>query len=162
MKPTEFFKKYALDSIIAAEDTAIFPSVMLAQAALESGWGESGLTKDGNALFGIKAAGKASPYWNGDKYTAQTKEYINGVLTTVQGSFRKYRTVADSLKDYIHFLKSNPRYEKNGVFAAQTPEDQARALQTAGYAGSNPNYATKLINMINQYNLKQYDQKKKQ
>lgn len=159
MTPKSFFSKYATDSIIAASGTGIFPSVMLAQAALESGWGESGLTKKGNALFGIKASGKKSPYWDGATYTSGTVEYQNGTRINTVSGFRAYSSVGQSLKDYVHFLQNNGRYSNAGVFTAGTPEEQAKALKDAGYA-TDPNYASKLINIINQYNLKQYDKKK--
>lgn len=160
MKPSEFFKKYATDAVIAANGTAIFPSVMLAQAALESGWGESGLTKKANALFGIKSAGQKSPYWDGGVYTSGTVEYQDGQRVSVTSGFRAYSSVGQSLKDYVYFLQHEKRYANHGVFSAQTPEDQVKALKAAGYA-TDPNYASKLISIISQYGLKQYDLKKK-
>jgi len=159
MKPSEFFKKYAADAVMIASDTNIFPSVMLAQAALESGWGESGLTKKGNALFGIKAFNQKSPYWGGAKYNAKTNEYVNGSMTSIAQSFRAYSSVTNSMRDYIHFLQNNKRYEENGVFSATTPEEQANAIKAAGYATA-PNYAGTITAIIKSYNLTQYDQKK--
>lgn len=160
MNAQEFIKKYADNVVLATEGTTIFPSVMMAQAALESGWGSSGLTKTGNALFGIKSFGKSSPYWSGKVYTAGTVEYIGGNRVNTTAGFRAYDTVGDSCRDYIHFLQVNPTYTKNGVFSASTPEEQAAALKRAGYA-TDPNYASKLVSIINQYNLKSLDSKKK-
>lgn len=157
MSPKEFLAKYATAFIIACQGTGLFPSVKLAQAALESGWGKSVV---GNNLFGIKAAGSQSPYWHGETVTAGTSEYQSGSYVPQSSKFRKYATVGDSIRDHTWFLQRNGRYRTAGVFTAQTPEDQARALQKAGYA-TDPLYASKLIKIINTYNLKQYDEKKK-
>lgn len=160
MNAKDFIKKYGPTIVIATEGSNIFPSVAIAQAALESGWGESGLTKTGKALFGIKANDAKSPYWHGKVYTSGTVEYVNGERVNITSGFRSYDSVGDSVRDYVHFLQSNKRYENNGVFTATTPEDQAAALKRAGYA-TDPNYTQKIISIINQYNLKDFDSKKK-
>lgn len=156
MKPSDFLAKYAASFVIACQDTALFPSVKLAQAALESGWGKSVV---GNNMFGIKASGQTSPYWHGASVTAGTSEYQNGSYVGTQSRFRKYDTISDGIRDHTWFLTHNQRYAKAGVFTAKSPEEQARALQAAGYA-TDPGYANKLISIINSYNLKQYDKKK--
>lgn len=155
MTPTEFLKKYGDAFVVACEGTKLFPSVKLAQAALESGWGKYAA---GNNLFGIKAAGFKSPYWNGDYVTSRTTEYENGQFVPQTSKFRKYASISDSIKDHNVFLQTYDRYAN--VFKANTPEDQAQALQNAGYAGNNPDYARRLINIINTYNLKRFDEKK--
>lgn len=157
MKPVEFIATYENDILTATIGTNIFPSVKMAQMALETGWGKS---KIGNNMFGIKAVGRHSPYWTGATITAQTQEYISGSPGTYREPFRQYETIADSIKDHNHFLINNPRYRNAGVFAAATPEAQAQALQAAGYA-TDPRYAEKLISIINANNLKRIDQKKK-
>lgn len=137
----------------AASGTGLFPSVFMAQAILESGNGNSTLTKKAYNFFGIKA----SPSWKGEIYTIKTKEYdANGKEYYVNADFRKYPHPEDSFLDRVKFLVENSRYRNNGVFAAQTPEDQARALQRAGYA-TDPAYADLLIKLINQNNLKSLD-----
>ena len=125
---------------------------------LETGWGKS---KVGNNMFGIKAAGKKSPYWSGAAIKADTTEFIQGESGTYNLAFRKYDSIEASIRDHTNFLQVNSRYTKAGVFSAKTPEDQAIALQNAGYATA-PNYASQLISVINSYNLKTLDQKKKQ
>ena len=155
MTPTEFVNKFGSTFAVACLGTGLFPSVKLAQAALESGWGSH---IAGNNLFGIKAAGNHTPYWNGDYVTAGTTEYQNGGYQGQRSNFRKYATVGDSVKDHTYFLQNNKRYAK--VFEAQTPEEQAKALQAAGYA-TDPNYSGKLISIINTYNFKRFDEKKK-
>jgi len=133
--------------------TGIFPEVIIAQAIIESSTkgsdgffypGTSILASRGNNYFGIKA-GKS---WKGDKITLPTNEYVNGKKITVNADFRKYDTPGDSFKDYIKFLKDNPRYRKAGVFKAKTPQEQTKALQTAGYA-TDPKYSDKLNVIIN-------------
>lgn len=156
MQPSAFLQKYGELFSIACMGENIFPSVKLAQAALESGWGNHII---GNNMFGIKASGATSPYWSGNFVSAGTSEYTNGAYTPTTSKFRRYATITDSIKDHTYFLKQNKRYEKAGVFSATTPEEQARALQKAGYA-TDPSYATKLISIINTYNLKKYDKKK--
>ncbi|MGN7988662.1 glycoside hydrolase family 73 protein [Pedobacter sp. 22226] len=138
--------------ITATSGTTLFPSVMLAQAALEGGNGASVLAKKYNNHFGIKASGS----WKGLTVVMPTTEYVKGVAIKVQATFRAYASLLDSFLDRVNFLKVNSRYAKNGVFSAKTPEDQAKALQKAGYA-TDPNYANLIINIIKTYNLKQYD-----
>lgn len=157
MSPSEFLKKYADAFVIACQGTSLFPSVKLAQAALESGWGRSVV---GNNMFGIKASGSQSPYWHGETVTSGTSEWQGGAYVPTSSRFRKYASIGDSIKDHTWFLQNNRRYANAGVFSATTPEEQARALQRAGYA-TDPSYASKLISIINTYNLKQYDSKKK-
>jgi len=151
----EFFKKYQFDFIAGTLGTGIFPSVKAAQAALESDYGRS---IPGRNMFGIKAKGQKTPFWTGDSTDQKTREVINGVSQTITDGFRAYPTVSDSIKDHTYFLQTIGRYEK--VFTAATPEDQARELQKAGYA-TDPNYANALISIINKYNLKELDKKKR-
>lgn len=154
MTPTEFLKKYGDAFVVACEGTKLFPSVKLAQAALESSWGKYAA---GNNLFGIKARGPKSPYWQGDYVESRTTEYKDGSYVPITSRFRKYASIADSIKDHNHFLQTNKIYAN--VFKAETPEEQAKALQNAGYA-TGANYAKSLINIINTYNLKRFDEKK--
>ena len=155
MTPTEVLKKFGTAFAVACLGTGLFPSVKLAQAALESGWGKY---TAGNNMFGIKAAGSHTPYWNGAYVTSRTSEYVGGGYVSQNSRFRKYPSIGDSVKDHTYFLQQYSRYAN--VFKAKTPEEQAKALQAAGYA-TDPNYSGKLISIINTYNLKQFDEKKK-
>ncbi|RFZ84766.1 hypothetical protein DYU05_03940 [Mucilaginibacter terrenus] len=148
----KYIKSIAADAVEAAAGTNLFPSVMIAQAALESGNGVSVLAKKYNNHFGIKA----SAGWTGAIAYLPTTEYIRNVATKVKGAFRSYSSLIDGFVDRINFLKKNSRYTKAGVFTAASPEAQAKALQAAGYA-TDPQYATKIVGIINSYNLKQYD-----
>ena len=132
--------------------SGLFPSVLLAQAALESGWGESILAKKFNNLFGIKS----DKSWKGESVILPTREVINGTSIIVDQPFRVYSDPSDSFSDRNKFLQKNPRYTKAGVFTAKTPEAQAIALQNAGYA-TDPGYAAAIIKIINTYDLKRFD-----
>lgn len=154
MAKKDFIQKYEGAVLEATSGTPLLPSVMMAQAGIESGWGDSLLTRKYNNFFGIKA----DKSWKGPKVTLNTTEYIDGVRTTIPAAFRVYSDPADSFRDRIRFLIQNPRYKK--VFQATTPEDQANALQAAGYA-TDPNYASKLISTILANGFKALDLKKK-
>lgn len=117
----------------ASARTGLDPRLIVAQAALESGWGKSA---PGNNLFGIKSHGM--PGGN----TMATTEVVNGQPVAVQDSFRAYASPADSVKGYADFMTQNPRYEP--VRAAQGLEAQVAALGKSGYA-TDPAYAQKVM-----------------
>lgn len=150
MTREEFVKAYYPLAEAITKGTGIFPLTLLSQAIVESSgkvggiWipGQSTLSKLANNYFGIKA----SLGWKGATIALQTGEVIDGKKVTITGTFRKYPSVEDSFRDYVKFLKENPRYEKSGVFQAKDVSDQAKRLQAAGYA-TDPNYAT-LISSI--------------
>jgi len=112
--------------------------VVVAQSALETGWGQY---VKGSNYFGIKGHGQEFA----------THEYINGVRVDVVDSFRAYYTMKDSFMDYGHFLTTNRRYEACFLYA-QEPERFAEELQKAGYA-TDPEYANKLISIMTRYEL---------
>lgn len=135
----------------------IFPSITVAQAILESGWGESELAKHSNNLFGIKA----DRSWDGEYIEVITSENYND---KVKAKFRKYDDVNESVEDYAKFLVENKRYEENGVFKAKNYKQQAKALQDAGYSTKKNEkgdliYAQMIINLIESYNLQLLDSK---
>lgn len=130
----------------------LYPSVLLAQAVLESANGNSALAKRANNHFGIKKG----VGWNGDVLDFNTREYQGGQWVTVKAPFRKYATVTDSFRDRNRFLARNPRYTNNGVFSAADQVQQCKALLRAGYA-TDPEYATKLIALIDRYDLRRFD-----
>lgn len=122
----------------------IFPSIVIAQAALESGWGSSELASKYNNYFGIVA----NPSWKG-----KTVKFNSNGLT-----YRSYNDMDLSVLDYVDFLTVNPRYRNNGVFDAKNYKEQAKALQNAGYAGKNATkYADTLISIIESNNLYKFD-----
>lgn len=129
----------------ASAATGIPANFMVAQAALETGWGKSEpRLADGRQsynLFGIKA-GKG---WSGATTEATTTEYVDGVAQKQVERFRAYGSYAEAFRDYAHLLASNPRYA--GVVGSQDAAAFARGLQQAGYA-SDPMYAAKLTRII--------------
>ena len=133
----------------------VYPSVIIAQAILESGWGQSGLTKKANNLFGIKS----SSAWKGESVNMRTAEYTkSNSRYYINANFRKYSSLSASIVDHGKFLEENSRYRNHGVFSAKNASEQAFALQKAGYATS-PTYAIQLIKLIKRYNLDRYDSK---
>lgn len=139
----------------AAAGTPYFASVLIAQAAQETGWGKSTLSALHNNYFGLKAGSK----WKGATVNMNTGEVFNGKAFTVKSNFRKYPTIEAGVQDRISWMYSLNRY--NAVAAATTPEEQARALQACGYA-TDPNYANNLINLIYKHNLKNFDKMSKE
>ncbi|MCA1322606.1 flagellar assembly peptidoglycan hydrolase FlgJ [Herbaspirillum sp. alder98] len=143
-----FQNRLQADAEIASRMTGIPAKFMLAQAALETGWGKKEITtRDGRSahnLFGIKATGN----WTGKVVEATTIEYINGKPQKRVEKFRAYDSYADAFKDYANLLRSNPRYEKV-LASAQDAHGFAYGLQRAGYA-TDPHYAEKLSRIIRQ------------
>ncbi len=126
----------------AAERLGVKPEVLIAQAALETGWGEK-MIKDAygnnaNNLFGIKADYR----WQGESVSVSTLEYRNGIAAKEQASFRAYTSLAESFDDYANFLQSSPRYQNALEHAAQ-PDQFLEKLQQAGYS-TDPVYAQKI------------------
>ena len=131
----------------AAARLGVEPRFLVAQAALETGWGKSMIRQqDGSNshnLFGIKATG-----WQGASATVMTTEYIDGKATREKAGFRAYDSFEQSFNDYVRLLENNGRYQK-AIQVASTSGDSERfvnELQRAGYA-TDPQYARK-INQI--------------
>ena len=146
MSPTEFIMRLTTAAVESAKETGVPASITIAQAALESAWGESGLAKTGNNLFGIKA----DSLWRGQTLTLNTKEFIKDQWVMVPALWRKYPSWQASIDDHAAFLKRNPRYK--ACFACTTAPAFAQALAKAGYA-TDPVYADKVIGLIKQHNL---------
>lgn len=134
----------------AAQSTGIPPHFMLAQAALESGWGKHEIRYADNSpsynLFGIKAGAN----WKGDVVETVTTEYVNGVPQKTVEKFRAYSSYAEGFHDYARLLSDNPRYAK--VLQSTDAVSFANGLQRAGYA-TDPKYAEKLIRILNSEKL---------
>lgn len=132
---------------VTASKWGVPASVLLAQSALESGWGEH---VKNNAYFGIK--GK-SP--SGDSVSFGTTEVINGKIIHIKDTFRAYSDYAESADDYGRFLNGNKRY-KPAFSCRDKPNDFIISIANAGYA-TDPNYATKLIHLMERYDLYEFD-----
>lgn len=125
----------------AAAELGVPARALIAQAALETGWGQHMATQQhgsGFNLFGVKAQGG----WGGAIQTAQTSEFENGRWTSQQASFRSYRSIGESFDDYVSLLKNNPRYAD--ALRSGDVHGFAHGLQKAGYA-TDPHYAQKLM-----------------
>ncbi|WP_434601474.1 flagellar assembly peptidoglycan hydrolase FlgJ [Pseudomonas sp. Z4-7] len=132
----------------AADRIGVDPRYLVAQAALETGWGKSVMRQpDGSSshnLFGIKA----SKNWTGDSARAITSEFRNGEMVKETAEFRSYASYRDSFHDLVNLLQSNSRYQAV-LKSADNPEQFVRELQKAGYA-TDPNYANKISNIARQ------------
>ena len=121
-----------------AANLGISHKIVLAQAALESGWGSK---VRGNNYFGIKSHGEAGGL------DVVTSEVVNGKKVKITDSFRQYDTPEDSIRGYGAFLKANSRYRHFLRAGAENEDAQLSALQTSGYA-TDPMYAQKLKNIM--------------
>lgn len=130
----------------AATELGTSPKVLLAQAALETGWGKkvasNGDTSSYN-FFGIKA----NDSWNGLRVSVPTVEYRDGVAVRSREEFRAYESLADGFEDYVSLIRGNPRY-RAALDQAADPTRYVQALQSAGYA-TDPNYAQKITSVAN-------------
>lgn len=155
LSTAQYIEKIGDDAVKATKGTPLFPSVLIAQAIIESGNGNSSLAREpNNNHFGIKAGSS----WKGAKVELLTSEFLNGKWVKIKEPFRVYPNTVASLKDR-NKLFNYSRYKK--VLTAQTPEEQATEIHKAGYATA-PSYSASLIKMINdsRYNLKRFDEKK--
>lgn len=136
-------KQSAIDSMLA---TGIPASFVVAEGALESSWGRSGLTLQANNLFGVKA----DKSWHGPIFEMKTREFINGQWVIETAEWRKYGTWLECLNDHALFFMTNSRYAK-----AMTCTDGlsfAKTVADAGYA-TDPSYFDKIKAVIASHNL---------
>ncbi|WP_322614377.1 flagellar assembly peptidoglycan hydrolase FlgJ [Pseudomonas sp. BIC9C] len=132
----------------AAARIGVDPRYLVAQAALETGWGKSVMrAQDGSSshnLFGIKAGTS----WQGNSARAITSEFRNGQMVKETAEFRSYDSYKDSFHDLVTLLQTNNRYQ-DVVKSADNPEQFVRELQKAGYA-TDPDYASKISQIAKQ------------
>lgn len=136
----------------AAAELQINPDVLIAQVALETGWGKHVIHDKQGAnsfnLFNIKATGQ----WQGDKVNVSTLEFRDGIAANEKADFRKYTDYSESFSDYVRLMKNNPRYQQV-LEAGGNSSAYADALQSAGYA-TDPHYAKKIKQLLNSDALK--------
>ena len=150
--PREFIRALWPHARRAAAALDVPPEGILAQAALETGWGRHVMQRpDGSSshnLFGIKADAR----WQGEQVVKSTLEFRDGVMQPERAAFRAYDSLAGGVADYARFLQDQPRYRE--ALQAETGEAFARALQRAGYA-TDPDYARKIDAIMNRSDFRQ-------
>ena len=147
------FVKQVLPTISrAAQALGVSPLGMLAQAALETGWGQRmPRTGDGSPslnLFGVKAGDG----WAGARAVADTVEVSGGVATQRRTAFRAYGSIEDSVNDFASLLAKSPRY-REALAAGGNPQAYVESIARSGYA-TDPDYGNKLNQVLNGSTLK--------
>ena len=143
-----FIESVAEGAIEGWNEYGVLPSITVAQAILESGWGSSTLSTQAHNLFGIKGS------YNGNYVTMSTREVINGQSVYVNAAFRAYANNSESVEDHGNFLYSNSRY--SNLLGDTSYTDVAQKLSQDGYA-TDPYYASSLISLVKTYDLTQLD-----
>ena len=143
--PQEFVRHLWPHAQQAADELGVEPGILIAQAALETGWGKA-VNRDvaGNSshnLFNIKADSR----WDGPSVAVNTLEFEDGVAQREIARFRVYESYEDSFNDYVSFLKSNSRYQD--ALKASDANEFVKELHAAGYA-TDPRYADKILNIV--------------
>lgn len=140
----------------AAKELGVEPKAILAQAALESGWGKSLIkTRDGESSFNVFNI-KADKSWQGQQAKVSTLEFDHGVAQKVNAGFRTYGSFKESFNDYVDFIKSNPRYQQALKQAGNT-QRYMHELQQAGYA-TDPRYAEKVMSIYQSNSMSAMDE----
>ncbi len=150
--PGEFVNQVMPTIRRAASALGLNPLGLLAQAALETGWGQRmPRTADGSPsfnMFGIKAGES----WTGARATADTMEFSNGVATPRRTAFRAYGSIEDSVNDFANLLRNSPRY-RDAVAAGSDTQAYIDGIGKSGYA-TDPEYASKLSQILNSDTLR--------
>lgn len=151
--PVAFIQSLLPAAQKAAANLGLEPLALIAQAALETGWGQrmfkSSNGQNSNNLFGIKAQAN----WQGQVAVVDTLEYREGVAQKEKARFRAYESAEQSLHDYVDLIQSNPRYQAALSVASDTKAYFQR-LQAAGYA-TDPNYAQKILSVLDGSSFKE-------
>lgn len=144
----QFIQSVAQGAIDGWNQYRVLPSITVAQAILESGWGQSSLSTSAHNLFGIKGS------YNGHSVVMRTREVYGGRSVYVNSNFRAYANNSESVTDHGRFLNVNSRYRN--LLGDTNYVSVANKLRQDGYA-TDPSYANSLINLVRTYNLTQLD-----
>ncbi|WP_036861553.1 MULTISPECIES: flagellar assembly peptidoglycan hydrolase FlgJ [Porticoccus] len=148
--PEEFIQAVWDDAVVAAGELGLDPAVLVAQSALETGWGKKVIqAADGSSsfnLFGIKVGNG----WRGDSSIVNTMEFRDGLAALEKAAFRVYDSLSTAFKDYVSFLKNNPRYQ-GALEKVSDSKAFLTELQQAGYA-TDPKYAEKILGILERGN----------
>jgi flagellar protein FlgJ len=152
--PQEFVSQLLPAAKEAAQQLGLDPLAMIAQAALETGWGKHMIhTEQGtnsHNLFGIKA----NEHWQGDRTVVSTVEFENGIAVPKKAPFRNYDSFSEAMQGYVDFLKENPRYQQ-ALNTSHDSKNYFKELQEAGYA-TDPAYAEKVLAVLQGDNLAKF------
>ncbi len=143
--PEQFIQRLYPVAQQAASALNIAPEALIAQAALETGWGQYVMHQgqaNAHNLFGIKADER----WQGQSINVPTLEYDQGIAKQEHAQFRKYASYTDSMQDYVAFMQSNERYSQ-ALTQTDSPAQYFHELQRAGYA-TDPQYADKILRIM--------------
>ena len=143
-----FIQSVAPGAIQGWNEYKVLPSITVAQAIVESGWGRSALSTQAHNLFGIKGS------YNGNSVVMRTREVYNGRSVYVNANFRAYANNSESVTDHGRFLNVNSRY--SNLLGDTNYASVATKLRQDGYA-TDPSYANTLIRFVQTYNLNQLD-----
>lgn len=154
-KAAEFINRVGPAAVIIAEENGIYPSVMIAQAGLESGWGSSGLAKKYNNLMGTKGS------WQGNSVTMSTHEEVSGEKVRIDAGFSVYNSWADSLNRYAKMMRNGLDWDQD--FYSGTWRENSKSYQEAtawlvGRYATDSSYADKLNSTIENYDLTRFDE----
>lgn len=143
-----FIQSVAPGAIQGWNEYKVLPSITVAQAIVESGWGRSALSTQAHNLFGIKGS------YNGNSVVMRTREVYGGRSVYVNANFRAYANNSESVTDHGRFLNVNSRYRN--LLGDTNYASVANKLRQDGYA-TDPSYASTLILFVQTYNLNQLD-----
>jgi flagellum-specific peptidoglycan hydrolase FlgJ len=144
----KFIAAVATPALASERETGVPASVTIAQAILESDWGRSLLSVQGQNYFGIKAFSEPGP---AGVISMNTWEVLSGKDVTVKDAFKAYHNLDESVMDHGRFLRINGRYAPAFKFT-RDPREFARQIAAAGYA-TDPAYPSKLIALMDRYDL---------
>lgn len=148
---SDFVYTYASSAQTLAKQMNLYPSVMIAQMALESNYGTSGLTQSANNLFGVKGT------YNGQFIALKTQEQRGHKLVTVKNHFRSYPSKWASMVDYTNIMQGR---HLSGAWVSNTSSYRQATRALAGVYATDRNYSAKLNAIIAQYGLTRYDAKR--
>ena len=150
----KFLNEISRDAVEIAYRNDIYPSVMMAQAGLESSWGRSGLAKKHNNLMGTKGS------WNGKTTVLRTREEVSGQSVYINANFSVYDSWADSLERYGQLLRNGPGRSSNfyaGTWRSNTASYKDATQWLQGRYATDGQYASKLNRVIERYDLARFD-----
>lgn len=153
-KQTQFIQRIAPAAVLIADQYGIYPSVMIAQAALESSWGQSDLATVYNNLMGTKGT------WKGESITVRTREDVNGESVYINAGFSVYDSWGASLYRYGNLMRNGLNWDTeyyHGTWRENTDSYLEATDWLQGRYATDTSYANKLNQTIQSFNLEQYD-----